>query len=218
MQRLLLPPSFIFSNWSSMFPPLTLFCITQHAEERPLCLAAPPPPSREFRLIPQHTTVPISRGTKPSANLLPNSVCYPTITPRAAWTPWNPAASMKAHRCEDTLGDWPDTFWFLFHQPIQRRQQNRRIIVSARPPHEPSDRKRKIQTTSQNTRQMNIFNEREHHEVYLHVGRLMHSCTQSIEAIKGDLLCVSLSVHLTFINLGELREVEAPREEQSKEI
>lgn len=56
------------------------------------------------RPILQHTVVPISTSTKPSANLLANSFCYPTITPQAPWIPGTRPISgtvlkKKRHRC-----------------------------------------------------------------------------------------------------------------------
>lgn len=66
---------------------------------------------------------------KPSANLLPNSFCYPTTTttqhntgPLDPRLPGHrvPRPSVKTHRCKDTMGDF---FFFLLHQPTQRRQQ-----------------------------------------------------------------------------------------------
>lgn len=55
------------------------------------------------RPILQHTAVPVSPSAKPSANLLPNSFCYPTITPQAPWIPGTRPVSgtilNKRHRC-----------------------------------------------------------------------------------------------------------------------
>lgn len=54
------------------------------------------------RPILQHTVVPISTSTKPSANLLAKSCCYPTITPQAPWIPGTRPISGKVLKKEKT--------------------------------------------------------------------------------------------------------------------
>lgn len=101
-------------SWFQYTEKITLFCITQHAMELPqflflfflhfcieklwqCCLRA----SGRFCSTQRRQSHP---STKPSANLLPNSFCYPTITPQAPWIPGTQPESgtvlnKKRHRC-----------------------------------------------------------------------------------------------------------------------
>lgn len=107
--------NFFNSNRSSLLIPMHredyIICITQRAMERPQsfffflhshskALAGLP---QWVQPILQHTAMPVSPSTKPSANLLPNSFFYPTITPQALWSPGTGPSSGTVlnvrHRC-----------------------------------------------------------------------------------------------------------------------
>lgn len=88
---------------------------------------------------------------KPSANLLPNSFCYPTTTTQHR-PPGSSVTSVKTHRCKDTMGDFFFFYCISQHKDVNKKKNKKgcRRQTSVPATMQPSSRmlkyKRRIKT------------------------------------------------------------------------
>lgn len=111
-------------SWFQYTEKITLFCITQHAMELPhffffFCTLAYKSSGSAASVRPgrsaAHSDANLNPSTKPSANLLPNSFCYPTITPQAPWIPGTqPVRGTVLNKKDTDVKTHWETGWTFF--------------------------------------------------------------------------------------------------------